>query len=73
VYLLSQYTARVQFADLLDRSQLPEYTSVLFRSELAAYFYGSCVLGWVLGIFLLRGRPLVLVVAGAVSGLSRPR
>jgi hypothetical protein len=70
VYSLSQYTARVQFADLLDRPRLPEYTSVLFRSEFAAYFYGSCALGWVLGIFLLRGRPRVVVLAGAVSGLS---
>jgi hypothetical protein len=70
VYSLSQYTARVQFADLLERSRLPEYTSVLFRSEFAAYFYGSCALGWALGILLLRSRPLVLVLAGAVSGLS---
>jgi hypothetical protein len=70
VYLLSQYTARVQFADLLGRPRLPEYTSVLFRSDFAAYFYGSCALGWVLGNLLLRGRPLVLVLAGTVSGLS---
>jgi hypothetical protein len=70
VYLLSQYTARVQFADLLGRPRLREYTSVLFRSDFAAYFYGSCALGWALGNLVLRGRPLVLVLAGAVSGLS---
>jgi hypothetical protein len=69
VYSLSQYTARVQFADL-DRSRLPEYTSVLFRSQFASYFYGSCALGWVLGILLLRGRPRILALTGAASGLS---
>jgi hypothetical protein len=70
VYSLSQYTARVQFADLLDRPRLPEYTSVLFRSQFASYFYGSCALGWVLGILLLRGRPRILALTGTASGLS---
>jgi hypothetical protein len=69
VYSLSQYAARVQFADL-DRSRLPEYTSVLFRSQFGSFFYGSCVLGWVLGILLLRSRSRILVLTGAASGLS---
>jgi hypothetical protein len=70
VYSLSQYTARVQFPDLLERSRARELTSVLFRSQYAAYFYGCCVPGWALGIWLLRGRPRILVLAGAVSALS---
>src|SRR5689334_15695782 len=70
VYLLSQYTARVQFPELLGRPPVPELTSVLFRSEVGAWFYRCCVPGWVLGIWLLRGRPRILVVASAVSALS---
>ena len=69
VYSLSQYTARVQFPDLLERPRSLLFTSVLFRSKYAAYFYCWCVPGWALGIWLLRGRPRVLVVAGVVSAL----
>jgi hypothetical protein len=69
VYSLSQYTARVQFPDLLERPRTLLFTSVLFRSKYAAYFYCWCVPGWVLGIWLLRGRPRILVLAGAVSAL----
>jgi len=69
VYSLSQYTARVQFTDLLERSRTPELTSVLFRSEFAKWFYCLCVPGWALGIWLLHGRPRILIVAGAVSSL----
>ena len=70
VYSLSQYTARVQFTDLLERSRTPELTSVLFRSEFAKWFYCLCVPGWALGIWLLHGRPRILILAGAVSSLS---
>jgi hypothetical protein len=69
VYSLSQYTARVQFPDLLERPRTLLFTSVLFRSKYAAYFYCWCVPGWALGIWLLRGRPRILVLAGAVSSL----
>jgi hypothetical protein len=70
MYLLSQYTARVQFPDLLGRPRLPEFTSVVLRSQFGAWFYRCCVPGWVLGIWLLRGRPRILVLACAVSALS---
>jgi len=70
VYSLSQYTARVQFPDLLGRPRTPLFTSIVFRSNYAAYFYYCCVPGWALGIWLLRGRPRILVLAGAVSALS---
>src|SRR5512133_3779730 len=30
----------------------------------------ACALGWVLGILLLRGRPRILALTGAASGLS---
>src|SRR6266436_2051011 len=49
VYSLLQYTARVQFPDLLQRPRLPEFASVIFRSKLAKYFYLACVPGWTLG------------------------
>ena len=70
VYSLSQYTARVHFPDLMERPRLPVFASVLFRSKFATYFYWFCVPGWALGIWLLRGRLRVLVLAGAVSVLS---
>src|SRR5215467_5868063 len=70
VYSLSQYTARVQFPDLLQRTRALETTSVFFLSKYAKYFYWSCVPGWVLGIWLLRGRLRILVLAAAVSALS---
>jgi len=70
VYSLSQYTARVQFPDLLQRLRLPTTASAVFNSKYAKYFYWSCVPGWALGIALLRGRPRILVLAAAVSALS---
>ena len=70
VYSLSQYTARVQFPGLVGRPRSPEYASVLFQSEAAAYFYWWCALGWVIGICLQRGRPRILVLAGVVSAVS---
>jgi hypothetical protein len=69
VYSMSQYTARVQFPDLLERPRALLFASVLFRSKYAAYFYWWCVPGWALGIWLLRGRPRILVVTGVVSAL----
>jgi len=70
VYSLSQYTARVQFPHLLGRPRVPEYASILFQSDFAAYFYWCCALGWVIGIWVQRGRPRILVLAGAVSAAS---
>jgi hypothetical protein len=70
VYSLSQYTARVQFPDLLERPRTPLFTSMIFRSKYAAYFYCWCVPGWALGIWLLRGRARILVLAGVVSAFS---
>jgi hypothetical protein len=70
VYSLLQYTARVQFPDLLQRPRLPEFASVIFRSNFAKYFYLACVPGWTLGIWLLRGRAQALVLAAAASAVS---
>jgi hypothetical protein len=70
VYSLSQYTARVQFPDLLQRSRSLETTSVFFVSKYAKYFYWACAPGWALGIWRLRGRPRILVVAAALSALA---
>jgi hypothetical protein len=70
VYSLSQYTARVQFPHLLQRPRNLETTSVFFVSKYAKYFYWACAPGWALGIWRLRGRPRILVVAAAVSALA---
>src|SRR5262249_28531687 len=70
VYSLSQYTARVQFPDLLQRARSLETTSVFFVSKYAKYFYWASAPGWALGIWRLRGRPRILVVAAAVSALA---
>jgi len=70
VYSLSQYTARVQFPDLLQRPRLPLFASVIFQSNFAKYFYWACVLGWTLGIWLLHGRAQALVLAAAASAVS---
>src|SRR5215467_11076250 len=70
VYSLSQYTARVQFPDLLQRVRSPETTSVFFVSKYAKYFYWACALGWALGIWRLRGRPRILVLTAVVSVLA---
>jgi hypothetical protein len=70
VYLLSQYTARVQFPDLLQRPRLPLFASAIFWSKFARYFYWACVPGWALGIWLLRGRAWTLTLAAAVSAVS---
>jgi hypothetical protein len=70
VYSLSQYTARVQFPELLQRPRAFETTSVFFVSKYAKYFYWACVPGWALGLWLLQGRPRILVLAAVVSALS---
>jgi hypothetical protein len=70
VYSLSQYTARVQFPDLLGRPRVPLFASAIFHSKFAKYFYWACVPGWVLGIWLLRGRSWTLSLAAAVSAVS---
>jgi hypothetical protein len=70
VYSLSQYTARVQFPELLQRPRALATTSLFFLSKYAKDFYWACAPGWALGIWLLRGRPRILVVATVVSALS---
>src|SRR5262249_1528849 len=67
VYTLSQYTARVQFAAIVDRPRLVPFVSTAFYSSTAKYYYLACALGWLLGILALRGRPRVLVLAAATA------
>ena len=69
-YSLSQYTARVQFPDLLRRAPDAVYASAVVSSKYARYFYYACVPGWALAIALLRGRPRTLVLAAIISGLA---
>jgi hypothetical protein len=63
VYSLSQYTARVQFPDLLQRARSLETTSVFFVSKYAKYFYWACAPGWVLGIWQFGGTTITEVAA----------
>src|SRR5262245_37144991 len=67
LYTLSKYTARVQFAEMVDRPRGPEYVSAMTYSANMKYFYVACAAGWVLGLLLLRGRPRTLVAAAAIS------
>src|SRR5262249_48124488 len=67
LFTLSQYTARVQFPEVLGRPHAPEFTSVLFTAPLARYLYGVSLLGWLLGLWLQRGRARLLVMAASVS------
>jgi hypothetical protein len=68
LYTLVQYTARVQFPALADRSRGPDLqASTLFYSPYIKYFYFVWALGWLLGLLTLRGRARVLVIAGMVT------
>jgi hypothetical protein len=66
-YSLSQYTARVQFPDLLRRPPDAVFASAVVSSKYAKYFYCACVPGWAVGVGLLRGRPRMLVLAASIS------
>ena len=70
LYTLSQYTARVQFPLVVDRSRGPAMVSALSYSPNMKTFYLAVVLGWLLGFFALRGRSRVLVAAGFITFLA---
>src|SRR5262245_6412680 len=67
LYTISQYTARVQFAEALDRTRGPAYVSAMTYSPNMKYLYLACAGGWVLGLVLLRGRSRTLVVAATAA------
>jgi hypothetical protein len=69
-YSLSQYTARVQFPDLLRRPPDAVFASAVVSSKYAKYFYYACVPGWAIGMGLLRGRPRTLVLAASISAVA---
>jgi hypothetical protein len=71
VYTLTQYTARVQFATVIDRARGADLSaSALFYSPYMKYFYLAWALGWLLGIFSLRGRERLLVIAACISCIA---
>jgi hypothetical protein len=70
LYTLSQYTARVQFPLVLDRVRGPVLVSALSYSPNMKTFYVGCMLGWLIGLIALRGRPRVLVAAGFITFLA---
>jgi hypothetical protein len=68
LYSLSQYTARVQFSDLLGRTQSSSLASILFRQQDGpTFYYATCILGWLLGCLLLRNRMRDLVLAAVAA------
>jgi hypothetical protein len=69
LYTLTQYTARVYFSALLERPFAPSYVSMLLSSPYAKYFYGPCVVGWMMGVVFAVGRVRVLVAAGLAAFL----
>src|SRR5712691_1153210 len=66
-YTLSQYTARVQFSNLVHRVPSLQLASYLFVKPVAVLHYGVCLLGWFLGFLILRDRRRTLAVAGFVT------
>lgn len=70
LHTLSQYTARVQFPMVLDRVRGPELVSALSYSPNMKTFYFGCMLGWLIGLVALRGRPRVLVAAGFITFIA---
>src|SRR5262249_8490867 len=69
-YLLTMTlsTARFQFPVLDSRVRLPDFmASALFYSPDMKYFYLVWVLGWLVGLVMLRGRARLLVIVGFVS------
>ena len=69
-YSLSQYTARVQFPNLLRRPPDAVFASAVVSSKYAKYFYYACVPGWAIGVGLLRGRQRMLVLAASISAVA---
>jgi hypothetical protein len=67
LYTISQYTARVQFAEAVDRIHGPQYVSAMTYSPNMKYFYAACALGWLLGLVTLRGRSRVLILAAVAA------
>jgi hypothetical protein len=67
LYTMSLYTARVQFAETLDRVHGPQYVSAMTYSPNMKYFYVACTVGWLLGLVILRGRSRVLVLAAVAA------
>jgi hypothetical protein len=67
LYALSQYTARVQYADTVDRVRGPQYVSAMTYSTNMKYFYLACALGGLMGLVTLRNRVRVLVVAALTA------
>jgi hypothetical protein len=67
LYTMSQYTARVNFAETFDRVHAAQYVSAMSYSPNMKYFYVACMLGWLLGLVTLRGRSRVLVLAAVTA------
>jgi len=67
LYTLSQYTARVQFGEVLDRPRVVELISTMSYSTEMTRVYKYCAPGWILGLITLRGRPGLLALATAAS------
>jgi hypothetical protein len=68
LFTLVEYIVRVQLPGIGDRVRLPDFqASALFYSPYMKYFYVAWASGWLLGLWTLRGRARVLVIAGIAS------
>jgi hypothetical protein len=67
LYTLSQYTARVQFAEALDRVRDPLFISATVYWPTMTNLYLVFALGCLLGLVTLRGRARVLVFAATAA------
>jgi hypothetical protein len=67
LYTLSRYTARVQFAETVERARAAPYMSAMTYSGNMKYFYAACILGWMFGLVTLRGRSRVLVLTASIA------
>jgi hypothetical protein len=67
LYTLSQYTARVQYPELVDRARNLGLVTALAYSSNMKIFYLACAPGWLIGLITLRGRSRLLAVAATTS------
>jgi hypothetical protein len=66
-HILTQYTARVAFSNIIHYTWDPLHASVVFIPQSTGGFYEICGLGWIFGALLARGRVRVFIVAGLSS------
>ena len=70
LYTLSQFTARVQYAHVVDRVRGPDFISAMTYSSNMKYFYLACAVGCLAGLVFLSGRAKILAGAALAALLT---